>query len=586
MPQPPSTFHLFSQFLKSFLHFAGLRAAWAAGLLFTAGLLQGIGLLMLIPLLGLTGFISTDAKPDKIVTTLQGFFDSLGLNYSLTTVLFIFFLVLTAEALFNRYRSILLNNLQLDYTDHLRNRLYRAIGHASWQFHSHHHSADSVHLLDEVVSNIGQGTYSVLQLFVVISHAIVFLLVSLLISPVMAVLIMITGLLFYGLVMPINRRVFRHGQRAVEASRTLYRTMADFFAGLKLAKSYNRTQSHIEEFITNTSKLRVEQKALMSSSASAQMWLRIFTVALLSLFVYLALKVFDMSADRLILLIILANRLYQALSSGQNYWQYMLRMLPAYETYVQAADKFNQHAEIISSKGKTVPPLQHKITLQSVSFYYTDKQQATLDDISISIPAKQTTAIIGPSGAGKTTLADILMGILTPDEGKLFIDETELEPGILPAWREHVAYVPQEVYLFDGSIRSNLNWACQQDKEEEDLWAALEAAAAADFIRQLPDGLDSLVGERGLRLSGGERQRIALARAILRKPDVLILDEATSALDTENERRIQEAISSLHGNLTIILIAHRQSTLRQADHAIELDKGAIRLKTKVNQPTP
>ena len=139
-----STFRLFSQFLKNFLDFAGLRAAAAAGLLFTAGLLQGIGPLMLIPLLGLTGFISTGAAPDKIVSTLQSFFDSLGLNYSLSTVLIIFFLVLTGEALFNRYRSIMLNTLQLDYIDHLRNRLYRSIGHASWQFHSRHHSADSV----------------------------------------------------------------------------------------------------------------------------------------------------------------------------------------------------------------------------------------------------------------------------------------------------------------------------------------------------------------------------------------------------------------------------------------------------------
>jgi ATP-binding cassette subfamily C protein len=540
-------------------------------------MLQGFSLLMLIPLLGLTGFISTDAAPDKIVTTVQNIFDSLGLHYSLPTVLFIFFLILTAEALFSRYRSVMLNNLQLDFIDHLRNRLYRAIGHASWQFHSHHHSADSVHLLDEVVSKIGQGTYSVLQLFVVISQVIVYLLVSAQISAIMTVFMLITGLLLYGMVIPINRRVYRHSQRTVEASKTLYRTMAEFFAGLKLAKSYNRTNSHIDEFVTNTRVLRGEQKALIRSSTSAQMWLRIFTVALLSLFVYLALEVFSMGADRLILLIILANRLYQALSSGQNNWQHILQMLPSYEAYNKAADEFSRHAETISEKNKTVPPLQQKITMQSVSFYYTDKpQQAALDNINISIPARQTTAITGPSGAGKSTLADILMGILSPDTGKLFVDETELEPGLLSAWREHVAYVPQDVYLFHASIRSNLNWACRQDKEEDELWAALDAAAASEFVRQLPDGLDSIVGERGLRLSGGERQRIALARAILKKPDVLILDEATSALDMENERRIQQAISSLHGNMTIILIAHRESTLQQADHIIELKNGKVK----------
>ena len=352
--------------------------------------------------------------------------------------------------------------------------------------------------------------------------------------------------------------------------------MADFFAGLKLAKSYNRTQNHIDEFVTNTRELRDEQKALMASSASAQMWLRILTVALLSLFVYLALTVFNMGADRLILLIILANRLYQALSSGQTYWQYMLRMLPSYQAYDKAIDEFTVHAETIASKNRTVPPLQENITLQSVSFYYSEKRKAALDDISLTLPAKQTTAIVGPSGAGKSTLADILMGILTPDSGKLFVDKTHLMPELLPAWREHVAYVPQEVYLFDGSIRSNLNWACQGDKEEKELWTALEAASAADFVRKLSDGLDSPVGERGLRLSGGERQRIALARAILRKPDVLILDEATSALDSENEQQIQEALKNLHGNLTIILIAHRGIGLQQADCVVELEGGRVK----------
>ena len=540
-------------------------------------MLQGIGLLMLIPLLGLTGFIGSDAAPDTIVVTVQNFFNSLGLDYSLTTVLFFFFLILASEALFTRYRAIVLNTLQLEFVDHLRIRLYRAIGHASWQFHSHHHSADSVHLLDEVVDDIGQGTYSALQLFVIITQAIVYLLVSVKISVTMTVLMIITGLLLYGMVIPINRRVFRHGQRSVEASKTLYRTMAEFFAGLKLAKSYNRTDNHIDEFDKATRSLRTEQKALVGSTTSAQMWLRIFTVALLSLFVYLALEVYSMGADHLILLIILANRLYQAMSSGQNNWQYILQMLPSYETYNRAVDDFDKHAETVSNSDEHVPTLQENITLKSVCFNYTDEpQQAALTNINISIPARQTTAISGPSGAGKSTLADILMGILSPDAGKLLVDEMELTPELLSAWREHVAYVPQDVYLFHGSIRSNLNWACKLDQAEEDLWAALDAAAAGEFVRQLSNGLDSTVGERGQRLSGGERQRIALARAILKKPDVLILDEATSALDMENERKIQEALNSLHGNMTIILIAHRESTLKQADQVIELDKGRVK----------
>jgi len=553
-----------------------MRAVKGALLLTASGFMQGISLLMIIPLLGLTGFVSAESEGSSITSTLEGLFSSVNLSYNLVTVLGLFFLVLAAEALFTRYRSVTMFSLQMDFINHLRNGLYRHIGNARWQFHSRHHSAESLHLLDEAVGEIGSGTYSVLQLFVLVFQTAVYVFVSVQVSVMMTLLMIVTGLMLYASVMPINRRMFRHGEKAVTATRKLYRTMADYFGGLKLAKSYNRTDEHIEKFVGTTNELRGEQLQLNSASASAQMWMRIFTIGLLCVFVYVALSVMQMGGDQLILLIVLANRLYGVMSSGQSYWQMLLQMLPSYVAFTDARSEFQAHAEPIIDINAAPLHVHQQIRLDDVSFQYSESTaHSALSAISIEIPVNKTTAIIGPSGAGKSTLADILMGVLIPDSGQITIDATPLTHEKLSAWRDSVAYVPQEVYLFDGSIRSNLNWACGKTIDDDTQWTALDAAAAGDFVSKLSDGLDSIVGERGVRLSGGERQRIALARALVTRPDVLILDEATSSLDQENERRIRDAITNLHGQLTIIIIAHRHSTIEHADHVIVMDQGEV-----------
>ena len=201
-------------------------------------------------------------------------------------------------------------------------------------------------------------------------------------------------------------------------------------------------------------------------------------------------------------------------------------------------------------------------------------ESLALRKIDLVIPAHKTIAIVGPSGSGKTTLADLILGLLSPIEGTIFIDERPLRGEWVHNWRSSIGYVPQETFLFHDTVRGNLLWA-KRDATEEELWKALELAAAEAFVSALPNGLDTVLGDRGIRLSGGERQRIALARALLRKPTLLLLDEATSSLDTENEQRIQDAIEGLHGELTMVVIAHRLSTIRRADSIVVLDRGQV-----------
>ena len=237
---------------------------------------------------------------------------------------------------------------------------------------------------------------------------------------------------------------------------------------------------------------------------------------------------------------------------------------------------FGTHQEALPPISIHPLTLKNNIRCDQLSFsYYNDNRIYSLQNINLVIPSKSMVAITGPSGSGKTTLADLLMGLLTPVEGTIFIDEKSLKGDLLHQWRNSVGYVPQETFLFNDSIRANLLWA-KPDASEAEIWEALQLAAARSFVSNLPKGLNTILGDRGILLSGGERQRIALARALLRKPTLLLLDEATSSLDMENESHIQDAIEGLHGELTMVIIAHRLSTIERADKIVVLESGRIK----------
>ncbi len=220
-------------------------------------------------------------------------------------------------------------------------------------------------------------------------------------------------------------------------------------------------------------------------------------------------------------------------------------------------------------------PPQGRVTFDHVTFRYpTRREVSALDDFSLDIAPGETVAVVGPSGAGKTTLFQLIQRFYDPESGSVSVDGVAL-PATDPAWaRERIAMVPQETVIFAASARDNLRYG-RWDATDEDLWAAAEAANAAEFLKKLPAGLDTFMGEGGARLSGGQRQRMAIARAILRDAPILLLDEATSALDAESERLVQDAFDRLMHSRTTIVIAHRLATVRAADRIVVMDSGRI-----------
>lgn len=218
-------------------------------------------------------------------------------------------------------------------------------------------------------------------------------------------------------------------------------------------------------------------------------------------------------------------------------------------------------------------PYTDILRIENIGFHYPDGKNDVLSDVTFAVPKGKFVGIIGPSGAGKTTFVDILLGLLEPTCGKITVDGIDISSNIM-AWQENLAYVPQSIYLIDGTIKENIALGVEEeDIDVKSVEKVLKMAELYDYVAALPDGMETKVGERGVKLSGGQRQRIGIARALFQQPEVLILDEATSALDSETEKSIMDTILKLKGSITIFSIAHRISTLNECDYKISFQNG-------------
>lgn len=215
--------------------------------------------------------------------------------------------------------------------------------------------------------------------------------------------------------------------------------------------------------------------------------------------------------------------------------------------------------------------LKDKIELNHISFHYPDTDKNIFTDAHMVVKKGQSVGVIGPSGAGKSTIVDILLGLLKVQAGEITCDGIDIFKNY-ESWLAQIGYIPQAIYLIDESIRENIAFGIDADKVDEDrIWEALEEAQLADFVRSLPDGLDTTIGDRGVRISGGQRQRIGIARALYNKPEILVFDEATSALDNETEAAVMDAVNSFHGKKTMVIIAHRLNTIANCDVIYKVD---------------
>ncbi len=564
---------ILGRYLSTVLRITSWSALLNVGLMIASGLTEGIGILLLIPLLQLVGLQVDEGAPARYADLVSGVFAALGVAPTLLSVLGAYVLVVAAQALLQAWQSRA--NVALDHrvVHELRSRLFRAVVHARWVLLSRSRMSDLTHALTSELGRVGAATYQFLLLLTQFVIAGVYLFLALQLSASMTGLALASGIaLLLGLKRGANLSRTA-GEQLSSASSGLFAAATEYLASVKITKSYGAEERHIARFAELSDGVGQSYKQTVRIHSTVRAAFSIGSVLVLSLILYLSTRAFQLSAAEILLLIFLFSRIVPKFGTIQQSFQQVVHGLPAFAGVLETIERFEGAAEHRAVNSEPVQ-LQKEVRMEEVWFSYEQGHApSVLCNVNLEIPARQTTALVGPSGAGKSTIADLVMGLVEPARGRVCADGTPISAG-LQAWRDRIGYVPQDTLLFHDTVRANLLWAepCASDAE---LWDALRLAAADEFVARLPEGLETVLGDRGVRLSGGERQRLALARALLRKPSLLILDEATSALDSENERRIQQAIEALHGDITILIITHRLSAIRGADIIHVLENGRV-----------
>ncbi len=554
-------------FAKALLASSPGGVALSFALLLAAGLTEGASLLVFVPAVQL---LQDGSGGNHYLAPVLG---AVGLHYALGPVLVLCVALITLRALLMYVKSRYAVRLHLGFADALRLRLYRALGEARWDCTRTLRGADLEELLTSGIDRVQSGVWALILLAQALVLLTVYLALSAFASPAISVLVAAAGTALLLGLRGQRRRAALLGQRLGEDRQACFRELSALVHGLKVAKSFGTEAAHAQRFASTVNATRAGYLRYAALTAKSALMFQTAAGALLAAAIYLGARQLALDLATLLVLVFCVVRLAPYLGQIQAFAQELLFALPTWQRVRELEARLLAARESPPVGGERFTLCQ-AVEVDAVSVHYPGGARQALDAVSLRLPAGSCTALVGASGAGKSTLADLMLGLITPDSGSVGVDGQLLTPTLARAWRGRVGYVPQDTFLLPETVRVNLLLG-DPNAHDDALWKALADAAADEFVRALPQGLDTQVGERGASLSGGERQRLALARALLRKPLLLVLDEATSALDAANQERIGEALARLHGRVTVLLIAHHSSLVEQADHVVVLAAGQV-----------
>jgi ABC-type multidrug transport system fused ATPase/permease subunit len=555
------------------------RAFLMLGMIFTMALLDMIGVASIMPFMAVLAnpeLVETNALLNAAYTRL-GFTDPQQFLFALGMLVFVLLVVSLAFKALTTYVQLRFT-LMREYS--IGKRLVEGYLNQPYSWFLGRHSADlGKTILSEVKEVIDKGVTPMMNLIAQGAVAIALLTLLILIDPKLALIVGLTLATAYALIFKSTRSfLWRIGQERVKANQGRFTAVTEAFSASKEVKVGGLEQAFIKRFAGPAQTYARHQTTAQVISQLPRFVLEAIAFGGMLVVVLYLMSQSGSFASALPIIALYAFAGYRLMPALQQIYGAVTQLRFA----GPALDAL--HADLMSLQLEHSNPsqdaiaLKQAITLNQIQYRYPNALQPTLKNLSLTIPAKSIVGLVGATGSGKTTTVDLILGLLESQQGSLEVNGQPITEHNCRAWQRAIGYVPQQIYLADDTVAANIAFGLDaQDINQAAVERAAKIANLHDFVVQdLPQQYQSIVGERGVRLSGGQRQRIGIARALYRNPQVLILDEATSALDNLTEQAVMEAVQNLGHEITIVLIAHRLSTVKACDFIFLLDKGRLK----------
>lgn len=576
-------------FAREVLDYAGPKAKWAAAAVTAGAFLESAGVLLIVPLLGIV--VGSGEKSGKL-RFIGEMFSAAGLRTPVTrlvALLAVFAVIMAVRAIVISYRDITLAGLQIGFAEHLRGRVAEKLARAEWTDLVALRHARITHVMSGDVQRIGSATHFLIQLtlslvLIVAQSALAFYL-----SPALATLAFVLIVISIVAMIPMLKRTHALSEYLTQSNLTLLNSTAQFLGALKMAISQNLQDAFVAEFDLTLRDISARQIANSRQNTNRRLVTTTLSAFVGGSLVLIGFALFHVPTPVLITILIVIGRMSGPANQIQMSAQQLVSALPAFKA-VKALELDLGKAKRPAAGSYAAPNLPAgPIVFDRVTFIHPadgeDGEERGVRAISVRIADGEFLGIVGTSGSGKTTFADLLVTLLQPQAGEISVGGCRLDEPAFAAWRDSVSYVSQDPFLFHDTVRKNLGWASPHASEAE-MWDMLALTGAVEIVKRLSHGLDTVLGERGTLISGGERQRIALARALLRHPRLLILDEATSAIDIPGERAILERLANLPSRPTIVMIAHRPQSLARCTRVLTMENGRLSETPSPAEATP
>ncbi|MDB2549227.1 ABC transporter ATP-binding protein/permease [Porticoccaceae bacterium] len=565
-------------YLSIFQHYLGKRIYSIFFLALIAGLADGFGILMLMPLLEGLGSDGVMAAPSSgLGLYLFNFLELFGLQSSTVAIL----LIITAAFLIKGvlvFVALGINAyLRGQLLQELKGKLFDSYRNMRFSYYASRDTGHFINVLNEQVNRALESFHAVTQLGSHMISSLVYLGLAFIVAWQFGVMALLVGGLLLVLFRWLNSFVRSLSRKMSDESGKFSKVIIETLHAFKYLTATNQ-MAHLEASVKNSIE-KLTNYAVRTGVASAftQAVREPVAVSFIMFIAIIQIVFLQEPLTPILVSIVLFYRGMNSMMQIQGYWQNTLEFIGGMEMVHDEFSRQKKHKEL--NGRQAVLPIAESIKFTDVSFAYDSGKGNVLTAINIEIPVCKTVAFVGESGAGKSTMVDLVTLILRPQHGLIHIDGLDGKHVDLGSWREQIGYVSQEAVIFDDTIANNISMWSRSFEDEQHCTARIRKAAAQahllEFIDSLPEGFETFVGDRGVRLSGGQRQRLVIAREMFREPRLLILDEATSALDSESEQAIERSINDLKGSVTVILIAHRLSTVRNVDQVYVFDKGSI-----------